>query len=98
MNDTLSKPSIWGGNLIFRGNSTAELYSRYHNGSCLLIWMSDHFKDGWDIAVLTVVAPDNTNDTYHPHCDQVDPFYVRYCPYQPEDEGRINEKKNNNSI
>jgi hypothetical protein len=27
--------------------------------------------DGWDTAVLTVRAPDLTNDTFHPHCDQV---------------------------
>jgi hypothetical protein len=37
--------------------------------------------------VLTVRAPDTSNDTFHPHCDQVDPFYVRYCPYHPEDQG-----------
>lgn len=43
----------------------------YHNKSCLILWMSDHFGDGWDTAVLTVRAPDLTNDTFHPHCDQV---------------------------
>lgn len=32
-------------------------------------------------------APDTTNDTFHPHCDQVDPFYIRYCPRMPEDDG-----------
>ncbi len=49
--------------------------------------MSDHFLDGWDTAVLTVRAPNTWNDTFHPHCHQVNPFFVRYCPYQPEDEG-----------
>jgi hypothetical protein len=36
-----------------------------------VLWLSDHFLDGWDIAVLTVRAPDRTNDSFHPHCDQV---------------------------
>jgi len=49
--------------------------------------MSDHFLDGWDSSVLTVKAPDQSEDKFHPHCDQIDPFVVRYCPYQPEDEG-----------
>jgi hypothetical protein len=49
--------------------------------------MSDHFKDGWDTAVLTVIAPDQSNNTFAPHCDQPFPFFVRYCPYSPTDEG-----------
>lgn len=65
-------PSFWGGTLLYSsGNNTQLIYSRYHNTSCLLIWMSDHFGDGWDTAVLTVRAPDLSNDTFHPHCDQV---------------------------
>ncbi|RYY84684.1 hypothetical protein EON63_08715 [archaeon] len=48
-----------------------QMRTPYHNQSCLLLWMSDHFGDGWDTAVLTVRAPDLTNDTFHPHCDQV---------------------------
>ena len=66
---------------------TRQIRNQYDNRSCLQLWMSDHFLDGWDTAVLTVRAPDLTNDTFHPHCDQVDPFMVRYCPYQPSDEG-----------
>jgi hypothetical protein len=73
--------------MILTGDNTIDIYTQFHNGSCLNIWMSDHFKDGWDIAVLTVMAPDKTNNTFHPHCDQVDPFNVRYCPYQNEDIG-----------
>lgn len=72
---------------MFGGVSTSLILTRFHNRSCLRIYMSDHFLDGWDRAVLTIRSPDNTNDTFHPHCDQVNPFYVRYCPYQPEDTG-----------
>lgn len=83
----LNNAVLWGGTLLTHYEGTTLIHSRYHNGSCLLLWMSDHFLDGWDTAVLTVRAPDTTNDTFHPHCDQPDPFYVRYCPYQPQDEG-----------
>lgn len=48
-----------------------QIRSQFRNNSCLLLWMSDHYLDGWDTAVLTVRAPDTTNDTFHPHCDQV---------------------------
>ena len=61
-----------GGNLLSGGLRNVQVRSQFHNGSCLVIWMSDHFKDGWDRAVLTVRAPDLTNDTFHPHCDQVE--------------------------
>lgn len=83
----ISNPNIWGGNMLMTGRHSLDIYTNYHNGSCLLIWMTDHYGDGWDIGVLTVQAPDTTNNTFHPHCDQVDPFQVRYCPYQPEDTG-----------
>lgn len=66
-----SNPTIWGGTLLFRARNEVQIRDKYHKNSCLLIWMSDHFKDGWDTAVLTVRAPDLTNDTFHPHCDQV---------------------------
>lgn len=81
-------PSQFGSTLFMQSNNnTVEMLSKYHNGSCLLLWMSDHFGDGWDSLVLTVRAPDTTNDSFSPRCDQVDPFQVRYCPYAPEDEG-----------
>lgn len=97
-------PTQFGGTLFMRSNNdTVEVLSKYHNGSCMLLWMSDHFGDGWDSLVLTVRAPDTTNDSFSPRCDQVrtrtlpttppslvgqvDPFYVRYCPYNPSDEG-----------
>lgn len=80
-------PSLFGSMLMFTGNQSTILQSQMRNNSCLLIWMSDHFLDGWDTAVLTVRAPDTSNDTFHPHCDQVDPFYVRYCPAKVEDSG-----------
>ena len=83
----ISNPNIWGGNMLVTGRNTIDIYTKFHNGSCLLIWMSDHFKDGWDIAVLTVMAPDKSNDTFFPGCNQVDPFHVRYCPYEVEDNG-----------
>ena len=86
-NSTFEHPEMHGGMLFHKFRNTNLIHSRFHNGSCLLIWMSDHYLDGWDTLVLTVRAPDQSNDTFHPHCDQVDPFYVRYCPYQPEDEG-----------
>ena len=82
-----TEPSLHGGTLFHRFRDTTLIHSRFHNGTCLLLWMSDHFLDGWDSAVLTVRSPDKSEDKFHPHCDQVDPFYVRYCPYQPEDEG-----------
>ena len=81
-------PAQYGGSLMMESNNnTVELLSQFHNGSCLLLWLSDHFGDGWDTLVLTVRAPDTTNDSFSPRCDQVDPFYIRYCPYQPSDEG-----------
>lgn len=83
-----SRPNVAGGWMITTGaRNELQLRSKYRNDSCLLFWLSDHFLDGWDTAVLTMRAPDITNDTFHPHCDQVDPFLVRYCPKQPEDEG-----------
>lgn len=60
-----------GGNLLHGGHRNVQVRTEFNNGSCLVIWLSDHFKDGWDRAVLTVRAPDLTNDTFHPHCDQV---------------------------
>lgn len=87
-NERYRTPSQYGGSLFMGSNNrTVELLSKYHNGSCLLLWMSDHFGDSWDSLVLTVRAPDTTNDSFSPKCDQVDPFYIRYCPYKPTDEG-----------
>ncbi len=81
-------PGLAGGFLTSGGaDGELQIRSKFRNDSCLLFWLSDHFLDGWDTAVLTLRAPDLTNDTFHPHCDQVDPFLVRYCPHQPEDEG-----------
>ena len=81
-------PAQYGGTLFMASNNkTVEVLSKYHNGSCLLIWLSDHFGDSWDSLVLTVRAPDTTNDSFSPKCDQVDPFMIRYCPYKPTDEG-----------
>merc|ERR1711998_385736 len=62
----ITEPMLWGGHMLSNYNGTALIHSRYHNGSCLLLWMSDHFTDGWDTAVLTVRAPDTTNNTFHP--------------------------------
>eukprot|EP01032_Pedospumella_encystans_P015428 gene15428-17646_t len=89
MNTSFSNAALFGGNLLFRAgdHGGVQIRSQFDDRSCLQLWMSDHFLDGWDTAVLTVRAPDLTNDTFHPHCDQVDPFLVRYCPYQPSDEG-----------
>ena len=53
------------------GDNTIQIRSKFQNNSCLQIWLSDHFLDGWDTAVLTIRAPDLSNDTFHPHCDQV---------------------------
>merc|ERR1711907_351866 len=83
----MSNPQLWGSQLIYKGEKSIDIYSQYNNRSCLLLWTSDHFGDGWDIAVLTVVAPDGSNDTFYPSCDQTDPFRVRYCPFQIQDEG-----------
>ena len=69
--DNKTTPGLFGGYLLENNGTTAIIKSRYRNDSCLLIWMSDHFLDGWDTAVLTVRAPDRTVDTFHPHCDQV---------------------------
>ena len=66
-----SLPQVWGGTLIHSAGTEIQLRTKFNNESCLRIWMSDHFLDGWDTAVLTVRAPDLTNDTFHPHCDQV---------------------------
>eukprot|EP01038_Epipyxis_sp_PR26KG_P012234 gene12234-16390_t len=63
-------PQLYGGYLLFGGSEEVQIRSQYQNNSCLRIWLSDHFLDGWDTAVLTVRAPDLTNDTFHPHCDQ----------------------------
>lgn len=68
-----SNPGLWGGHMIHNAGPIGgvQIRSQYRNGSCLLLWLSDHYLDGWDTAVLTVRAPDLTNDTFHPHCDQV---------------------------
>lgn len=75
-------PGYYGGMMMFSSPEKHEIQilSRYHNRSCLLLWMSDHFGDGWDSAVLTVRAPDTSNDTFYPHCDQVDnnPYILPY--------------------
>lgn len=84
---SFTRPILWGGTLVYRADNEYHLRTPYRNDSCLQIWLSDHYRDGWDTAVLTVRAPDLTNDTFHPHCDQVEPFHVRYCPYSPDDEG-----------
>lgn len=82
-----SNPTLWGDALIHTAQNDIQIRRRMRNDSCLLIWLSDHFLDGWDTAVLTVRAPDLTNDTFHPHCDQVDPFLVRYCPKDVSESG-----------
>lgn len=66
-----SGPVLWGGTMIHRAKTELQMRTPYHNGSCIQLWLSDHFEDGWDTAVLTVRAPDLSNDTFHPHCDQV---------------------------
>jgi hypothetical protein len=66
-----SNPTIWGGTLLTTNENEIQIRTQYRPDSCLRIWMSDHFLDGWDTAVLTVRAPDDTNNTFHPHCDQV---------------------------
>lgn len=68
-----SNPALWGGHLIHNAGPIGgvQIRSQYRNGSCLRLWLSDHFLDGWDTALLTVRAPDLSNDTFHPHCDQV---------------------------
>lgn len=85
--EKFSRPQIWGSTLIHQVGLGIDMRTPFRNDSCLQLWMSDHYKDGWDTAVLTVRAPDLTNDTFHPHCDQVEPFMVRYCPYSADDEG-----------
>lgn len=81
----LVNPVIRGGTLLHGDNNGGVVqHSRFHNGSCLLLHLTDHRGDGWDTAILTLRAPDTSQDYFHPHCDQPDPFYVRYCPYQPE--------------
>jgi hypothetical protein len=97
----LNNAQMWGSTMLFHSDTTASagqfdggsdgemvIYSQLHNESCLLFWMEDHFGDGWDTAVLSVrYELDGSNDTFHPHCDQVDPFFVRYCPYSIENAG-----------
>lgn len=81
----LVAPVVRGGTLLHgNGNDSIVLHTRFHNGSCLLLHLTDHRGDGWDTALLTMRAPDKTQDSFYPHCDQPDPFYIRYCPYQPE--------------
>jgi len=82
-----TNPSIWGGYLIVQGINQLIIYSIYNNDSCIRLQLSDHFNDGWGIGVLTVRAPDITNDTFQPVCGQASPYTVRYCPNQPYDEG-----------
>lgn len=87
-NNTFGNPAQYGSNMLFvSNNNTIELKSQFHNGSCLLLWLTDHFGDGWDKLVLTVRAPDVTNDSFSPMCSQINPFQIRYCPYKPQDEG-----------
>lgn len=72
-------PSQFGSTLLMSSNdNTIEMLSQLHNGSCLLLWMSDHFGEGWDSLVLTVRAPDVTNDSFSPKCDQVFRFCTSY--------------------
>ena len=93
-----SSNGIWGGNIIHKSRQRdptssptviqdVTIRTQLHNESCLIIWLSDHILDGWDNAVLTVRAPDSTNDTFYPGCNQIDPFKVRYCPFDPANEG-----------
>jgi len=92
------KQGVWGGYMLHKSQSTnptasptkkvaVTMRTQLHSRSCLILWLSDHILDGWDNAVLTVRAPDFTNDTFYPDCNQIDPFKVRYCPYDPADEG-----------
>ncbi len=66
-----TSPQVYGSTMISTAQNEVQVRTQFHYGSCLIIWLSDHFLDGWDTAVLTVRAPDLTNDTFHPHCDQV---------------------------
>lgn len=92
------KQGVWGGYMLHKSQTTnpsasptksvdVTMRTQLHDESCLLLWLSDHILDGWDNAVLTVRAPDFTNDTFYPGCNQIDPFKVRYCPFDPADEG-----------
>lgn len=93
-----SSQNVWGGNMIHKSRkrdptssptaiNEVSIRTQLHNGSCLILWLSDHMTDGWDTAVLSVRAPDSTNDTFYPGCNQVDPFKIRYCPFDPANEG-----------
>ena len=73
-----TNPTLWGGTLLFSAENEVQIRTQYRNHSCMVIWMSDHYRDGWDTAVLTVRAPDGSNDTFHPHCDQVYSFFIHF--------------------
>jgi hypothetical protein len=60
-------PVVQGG-MLLHGASGGKVvqHTRFQNGSCILIYLTDHFLDGWDTAILTVLAPYQTKDSFNP--------------------------------
>lgn len=73
-----------GGHILSTHGDQVQIRSQLTYGSCLIIYLTDHFNDGWSGAVLTIRSPDGRNDTFAPGCNPVDPFVVRYCPNNRE--------------
>lgn len=63
-----SNPSSWGGYLLFHGNDEVLIFSKLKDNSCLLLSLTDHFDDSWDIATISVIAPDTSIDSFQPPC------------------------------
>jgi hypothetical protein len=75
--------SIAGGALALSYTSSspaAKIFSNQGNWDCLMIYLEDHFGDGWDTAEFIVATPDGTHDYFSPACDDVNPLQLRYCP------------------
>lgn len=44
-----------GGNLFYGSYGSVQIQSEFSNSSCLIIWLSDHFLDGWDTGLSNLL-------------------------------------------
>mmetsp|Transcript_4382 Transcript_4382/g.4384 ORF Transcript_4382/g.4384 Transcript_4382/m.4384 type:complete len:932 (-) Transcript_4382:145-2940(-) len=75
------------GQILSATASTISLYDEFQTSHCVVLFLGDHFGDGWDVAQLVVTKPDGSKDYLANKCETPNPYYIRYCPRNLEDKG-----------
>jgi hypothetical protein len=72
---------------VVHSDATVGYFNQFKTADCLVLSLEDQFGDGWDEARLEVTSPDGTREYFHSRCDLTNPYRLRYCPRNVEDDG-----------